>query len=99
MADCQIDELYELANDEEIFKPRKKRVSEFKTLPWPKQMYAIQRYLESGMYPYFVVGISIQKYKKRLQVDGEGSLHHGQGETSTQKTCQIKEMRRWQIRQ
>ena len=55
MADCQIDELYELANDE-IFKPRKKRVSEFKTLPWPKQMYAIQRYLESGMYPYFMVG-------------------------------------------
>ena len=43
--------------------------------------------------------ISIQKYKKRLQADGEGSLHHGQGETSTQKTCQIKEMRRWQIQQ
>ena len=35
MADCQKDELYEFANEEEIFKPRKKRVSKFKTLPWP----------------------------------------------------------------
>ena len=42
MGDCQKDELDEFANDEEIFKPRKKRVSEFKTLPWPKQMYAIR---------------------------------------------------------
>ena len=53
MPDCQNDDI---TNDEDIFKPRKKRVSEFKTLPWPKQMYAIQRYIETGMYPYFIVG-------------------------------------------
>ena len=41
--------------------------------------------------------ISLQKCKKKLQADGKGSLHHGQGETSTQKSCQFKEMRRWQI--
>ena len=41
--------------NDDIFKPRKKRVSEFKSLPWPKQMYSIQRYLETGMDPYFMV--------------------------------------------
>ena len=50
---CQNDEF---TNDEEIFKPRKRRVSEFKTLPWPKQMYTVQKYIESGMYPHFMVG-------------------------------------------
>ena len=64
MGDCQKDELDEFANDEEIFKPRKNRVSEFKTLPWPKQMYAIQRYLESGMYPYFMVGSAFRNTRR-----------------------------------
>ena len=64
MGDCQKDELDEFANDEEIFKPRKKRVSEFKTLPWPKQMYAIQRYLESGMYPYFMFGSAFRNTRR-----------------------------------
>ena len=50
---CQNDEF---TDDEEMLKPRKRRVSEFKTLPWPKQIYAIQRYIENGMYPYFMVG-------------------------------------------
>ena len=45
----------EYTHDEEMFKPRKRRVSEFKTLPWAKQMYSIERYIQSGMYPYFMV--------------------------------------------
>ena len=47
----------EYTHDEEMFKPRKRRVLEFKTLPWAKQMYAIERYIQSGMYPYFIVQI------------------------------------------
>ena len=39
---CQNDEY---TDDEEMFKPTKRRVSQFKTLPWPKQMYAIERYI------------------------------------------------------
>ena len=54
---CKIDEY---THAEEMFKPRKRRVSEFKTLPWAKQMYTIERYIQSGMYPYFMVGSSFR---------------------------------------
>ena len=57
---CQNDEF----TNEEIFKPRKRRVSQFKTLPSPKPMYAIQRYIESGMYPYFMVGSSFRSTRR-----------------------------------
>ena len=50
----------EYTDDEEMFKPRKRRVSEFKTLPWAKQMYSIERYIQSGMYPYFMVRSSFR---------------------------------------
>ena len=60
MTDCQND-------DEDIFKSRKKRVSEFKTLPWPKQMYVIQRYIETGMYPYFMVGSAFRGTRRNFR--------------------------------
>ena len=61
MEDNTESEIDQFTNDEEIFKPRNKRVSEFKSLPWPKQMYAIQRYIESGKHPYFMVGSAFRK--------------------------------------
>ena len=54
----------DFTNDDDIFKPRKKRVSEFKSLPWPKQMFSIQRYLETGMYPYFMVGSAFRSTRR-----------------------------------
>ena len=50
----------ENTDDEEMFKLTKRNVLEFKTLPWVKQMYLIQRYIQSGMYPYFMVGSSFR---------------------------------------
>ena len=97
MADCQIDELYGLANAEEIFKPRKKICLRIQDFVLAKADVCYSKVFGKWNVSIFYGWISIQKYKKRLQADGEGSLHHGQGETSTQKTCQIKEMRRWQI--
>ena len=37
----------EYTDDEEMFKPRKRKVLEFKTLPWAKQMYSIERYIHT----------------------------------------------------
>ena len=61
MEDCENNDF---TNDDEIFKPRKKRVSKLKSLPWPKQMYSIQRYLETGMYPYFMVGSAFRSTRR-----------------------------------
>ena len=81
---CQNDEY---TDDEEMFKPRKRRVSQFKTLPWPKQMYAIERYIQSGMYPYFMVGSSFRSTRRDFSADGKGSLYCGQGVASIEKAC------------
>ena len=50
----------EYTDDGEMFKPRKRRVLEFKTLPLAKQMYSIERYIQSSMYPYFMVRSSFR---------------------------------------
>ena len=43
--------------------------SEFNTLPSPKQIYAIQRYLKKGMYPYFMV-VSVFRSTRNEETSG-----------------------------
>ena len=51
-------------DEDEIFQKPKKKTSDFRAMDWAHQMYSIQRYLEFGVYPHFIVG-SDKKEKKR----------------------------------
>lgn len=42
-------------DEDEIFKPRKRNMSQFKSMTWTNQMYTIEMYLESGMYPFLLL--------------------------------------------
>ena len=77
MGDCQKDELDEFANDDEIFKPRKKKSLRIQDLALAKADVCYSKVFGKWNASIFYGWISLQKYKKRLQVDGKGSLHHG----------------------
>ena len=51
-------------DEDEMFQKPKMKRSDFRTMDWSHQMYAIQRYLDFRVYPHFMVG-SGHKEKKR----------------------------------
>ena len=43
-------------DEDEIFQLRKRFISQFKSKSWSKQMFTIQWYLDTGMYPFYYCG-------------------------------------------